>query len=81
MNERRRDQYVSAYQLALIREGLAERPAAIALLQTARREHALEFIQPDLNPQLKRIDADSHPFNVARGRDPGVAEHVHKSIH
>jgi TolB-like protein/DNA-binding winged helix-turn-helix (wHTH) protein/Flp pilus assembly protein TadD len=56
LDERRQQQqYVSAFQLALIRDALGEREPARAALETAHQEHALEFTQLEIYPSLRSL--------------------------
>jgi hypothetical protein len=56
LKTRRRQQYVSAFQLALIHHALGEREATLAALETAHQEHAVEFTQVDnYYPSLKSL--------------------------
>ena len=51
----RRDQYVSWFGVALIHDALGEREPALAALQRAHQDHAVEFAQVDEYPPFKTI--------------------------
>jgi TolB-like protein/DNA-binding winged helix-turn-helix (wHTH) protein/tetratricopeptide (TPR) repeat protein len=54
----RRDQYVSSYGVALIHDALQERELALAALQRAYKERALEFAQMRHYPRFKAIASE-----------------------
>jgi tetratricopeptide (TPR) repeat protein len=55
LDAHRRDQYVSAYGIALIHDALGEKEPAVAALQRARQDHAVEFAQVAQYPPFKAI--------------------------
>jgi serine/threonine-protein kinase len=55
LRARRKQEYVSAFGIALILDALGEQQETLAWLQTAREEHALEFTQPDNYPAFKSL--------------------------
>jgi len=55
LDAHRRDQYVSAYGIALIHDALGEKGPAVAALQRAYEDHAVEFSQIGQYPPFKAI--------------------------
>ena len=55
LDAHRRDQYVSAYGIALIHDALGEKEPAVAALQRAYEDHAVEFSQIGQYPPFKAI--------------------------
>ena len=58
LDAHRRDQYVSAYGIALIHDALGEKEPAVAALQRAYEDHAVEFAQIGQYPPFKAIAAE-----------------------
>jgi len=54
----RRDQYVSWFGIALIHDALGERAPAVAALQRACEDHAVEFGMVSQYPAFKTIASD-----------------------
>ena len=55
LDAHRRDQYVSGYGIALIHDALGEKEPAVAALQRAYEDHAVEFAQVAQYPPFKAI--------------------------
>jgi TolB-like protein/Flp pilus assembly protein TadD len=66
LDTHRRDQYVSAYGIALIHDALGEREAAVASVERARDDHAVEFAMVGQYPAFKTIASDSRFLAVMR---------------
>lgn len=62
----RRDQYVSAFGIALIHDALGEREAAVAAVERARDDHAVEFAMVGQYPAFKTIAAEPRFLAVMR---------------
>ena len=60
---RRRQQYVSWFGTALIHDALGEKQPALAALERAHEDHALEFSQMDQYPPFKTI-ASEHRYQA-----------------
>ena len=58
LDAHRRDEYVSAYGIALIHDALGEKEPAVAALQRAYEDHAIEFAQVGQYPPFKAIAAE-----------------------
>ncbi len=58
LQERGRTQYVSSFGIGLIHDALGERDAALAALERAYDEHALEFSQWKLYPAFQAVQAE-----------------------
>ena len=58
LDAHRRDQYVSAYGIALIHDALGEKEPAVAALQRAYEDHAIEFALVGQYPPFKAIAAE-----------------------
>ena len=58
LDAHRRDQYVSAFGIALIHDALGEKEPAVAALQRAYEDHAVEFAQVAQYPPFKAIAAE-----------------------
>jgi tetratricopeptide (TPR) repeat protein len=54
----RERQYVSSFGIALIHDALGEKAAALAALERASQEHALEFSNIDEFPPFKTLAAE-----------------------
>ena len=61
LESRRRQQYVSWFGTALIHDALGEKEPALAALERAHEDHALEFSQMDQYPPFKTI-ASEHRY-------------------
>jgi tetratricopeptide (TPR) repeat protein len=66
-----RKQYVSAFGLALIHDALGEKEAALAALERAYQDRAVEFVQTEQYPPFKTVASDAR-FQ-ARMRAIGLA--------
>jgi tetratricopeptide (TPR) repeat protein len=58
LQSRRRQQYVSWFGTALIHDALGEKEPALAALERAHEDHALEFSQMDQYPPFKTITSE-----------------------
>ena len=56
--ELRGRQYVSSFGIALIHEGLGEKAAALAALERAFQEHAVEFVLLDMYPPFRTLASE-----------------------
>lgn len=63
LDSRRRQQYVSWFGTALIHDALGEKEPALAALERAHEDHALEFSQMDQYPPFKTI-ASEHRYQA-----------------
>jgi TolB-like protein/DNA-binding winged helix-turn-helix (wHTH) protein len=66
LESRARQQYVSAFGLALIYDALGEKEPALAALERAYQDHAIEFAQMDQYPPFKTIAAEPRFKEVMR---------------
>jgi TolB-like protein/Tfp pilus assembly protein PilF len=62
----RRDQYVSSFGIALIHDALGEREPAVAAVQRACAEHAVEFALMEQYPAFKTIASEPRYLSVMR---------------
>jgi len=58
LEARARQQYVSAFGLALIYDALGEKAPALAAFERAYHDHAVEFAQVDQYPPFRTIAAE-----------------------
>ena len=63
---RAKQQYVSSYGLALIHDALGEKEAAVAALQKAYEDHAVEFAQPAQYPPFRSMRGDPRVEQISR---------------
>ena len=63
LESRRRQQYVSWFGTALIHDALGEKEPALAALERAHEDHAVEFSQMDQYPPFKTI-ASEHRYQA-----------------
>ena len=66
LHAHRRDQYVSAFGIALIHDALGEKEPAVAALQRARDDRAVEFAMMGQYPAFKTIASDPRFLAVMR---------------
>jgi tetratricopeptide (TPR) repeat protein len=64
---RRRDQYVSSFGIALIHDALGEKAPALAALERAYEDRAVEFAQMAQYPPFRTIAAEPRYAAVMRG--------------
>ena len=58
LESRRRQQYVSSFGIALIHDALGQKEAALAALERAHEDHAIEFAQLAQYPAFKTIASE-----------------------
>jgi TolB-like protein/DNA-binding winged helix-turn-helix (wHTH) protein/tetratricopeptide (TPR) repeat protein len=63
---RRREQYVSSFNIALIHDALGQKQPALAALERAYEDHAIEFAQPALYPPFKTIASEPRYVDIMR---------------
>jgi Flp pilus assembly protein TadD len=66
LDAHRQDQYVSAFGIGLIHDALGEKEPAVAAVQRAYADHAVEFALMDEYPAFKTIASDSRFLAVMR---------------
>ena len=66
LDAHRRDQYVSAFGIALIHDALGEGEPAIAAVERARDDHAVEFAMIGQYPAFKTIASEPRFLTVMR---------------
>jgi TolB-like protein/DNA-binding winged helix-turn-helix (wHTH) protein/Flp pilus assembly protein TadD len=66
LDAHRRDQYVSAFGIALIHDALSEGEPAVAALERARDDHAVEFAMMGQYPAFKTIASEPRFLAVMR---------------
>ena len=66
LDAHRRDQYVSAFGIALIHDALGEKEPAIAAVQRACDDHAVEFAMIGQYPAFKTIASEPRFLAVMR---------------
>ena len=66
LDAHRRDQYVSAFGIALIHDALGEGEPAIAAVERARDDHAVEFAMIGQYPAFKTIASEPRFLAVMR---------------
>jgi TolB-like protein/tetratricopeptide (TPR) repeat protein len=66
LDAHRRDQYVSAFGIALIHDALGESEPAVAAVERARDDHAVEFAMVGQYPAFKTIASDPRFLAVMR---------------
>ena len=63
---RRREQYVSSFNIALIHDALGQKQPALAALERAYEDHAVEFAHPALYPPFKTIASEPRYVDIMR---------------
>jgi TolB-like protein/DNA-binding winged helix-turn-helix (wHTH) protein/Flp pilus assembly protein TadD len=66
LESRARQQYVSAFGLALIYDALGEKEPALAAIERAYQDHAVEFVQMEQYPPFKTIASEPRFKEVMR---------------
>ena len=66
IESRARQQYVSAFGVALIHDALGEKEPALAAIERAYQDHAVEFAQMNQYPPFKTIASEARFHNVLR---------------
>ncbi|PYR61552.1 MAG: hypothetical protein DMF91_09520 [Acidobacteria bacterium] len=66
IESRARQQYVSAFGVALIHDALGEKEPALAAIERAYQDHAVEFAQMNQYPPFKTIASEARFQNVLR---------------
>jgi TolB-like protein/DNA-binding winged helix-turn-helix (wHTH) protein/tetratricopeptide (TPR) repeat protein len=66
LESRRREQYVSSFVIALVYDALGDTESALAALERARDDRAVEFAQMAQYPPFKAIAAEARFQNVMR---------------
>ena len=66
LDAHRRDQYVSSFGIALIHDALGEREAAVAAVERACEDHAVEFAMVGRYPAFKTIASEPRFLAVMR---------------